>query len=103
MRFAKPLDAALVAELARTHDAIVTVEEGCVDGGAGSAVMQALADAELTVPVLVLGLPDVFIEHGDPAKLLAKCGLDAAGIEQSIVKRFGAAKPALVRTVASHH
>jgi len=96
MRFAKPLDAELVAELARTHDALVTVEEGCLPGGAGSAVMEALHVAGLKSPVLALGLPDTFIEHGDPAKLLAMCGLDAAGIEQAIVKRFGT-RPALVR------
>ncbi len=100
MRFAKPLDAALVADLARSHDALVTVEEGCLPGGAGSAVLEALAAAGLQTPVLTLGLPDRFIEHGDPAKLLALCGLDAAGIEQAILKRFGA-KPALVR-VANH-
>ncbi len=98
MRFAKPLDAALVAELARGHDALVTVEEGCLPGGAGSAVLEALAEAGLAVPVLTLGLPDRFIEHGDPAKLLAQCGLDAAGIEQAVVKRFGA-RPSLVRAV----
>ncbi len=100
MRFAKPLDVALVTDLARSHDAIVTVEEGCTMGGAGSAVLEALAGAGITVPVLTLGLPDTFIEHGDAGKLLALCGLDAAGIEQAIVKRFGA-KPALVRTAAS--
>ena len=101
MRFVKPLDVELVTELARTHDAIVTVEEGCLMGGAGSAVLEALAAARIMVPVLILGLPDEFIEHGDPAKLLAMCGLDAAGIEQSILKRFGS-KPALVRTAANH-
>ena len=100
MRFVKPLDAALVAELARTHDAIVTVEEGCKMGGAGSAVQEALAAAGIQTPVLMLGLPDEFIEHGDPAKLLAACGLDATGIEQSILKRFGS-KPALVRAAAN--
>jgi 1-deoxy-D-xylulose-5-phosphate synthase len=89
MRFAKPLDDALVLELARTHDAIVTVEEGCIMGGAGSAVLECLAAAGLAMPVLQLGLPDKFIEHGDPAKLLAMCGLDAAGIEAAIRKRFG--------------
>ncbi len=98
MRFAKPLDAELVADLARHHDALVTVEEGCTMGGAGSAVLEALAAAGLSTPVLTLGLPDVFVEHGDPAKLLVMCGLDAAGIEQAIIKRFGA-KPALVRAV----
>jgi 1-deoxy-D-xylulose-5-phosphate synthase len=100
MRFVKPLDVDLVAELARSHDAIVTVEEGCVMGGAGSAVLEALQTAGLEVPVLVLGLPDEFVEHGDPVKLLAMCGLDAAGIEQSILRRF-AAKPLLLRPVAN--
>jgi 1-deoxy-D-xylulose-5-phosphate synthase len=99
MRYVKPLDAELVAELARTHDALVTVEEGCLQGGAGSAVLEALQAARIEIPVLQLGLPDVFVEHGDPAKLLAACGLDAAGIEQSVLKRFGA-RPALVRPVA---
>ncbi len=101
MRFVKPLDVALVTELARSHDAIVTVEEGCAMGGAGSAVLEALQEAGLTTPVLVLGLPDEFVEHGDPAKLLAKCGLDAAGIEQAVLKRFGA-RPALVRPAVNH-
>lgn len=100
MRFVKPLDVALVTELARSHDAIVTVEEGCLMGGAGSAVQEALAAARVEVPVLTLGLPDEFIEHGDPAKLLSLCGLDAAGIEQSILKRFGA-RPALIRPAAN--
>jgi 1-deoxy-D-xylulose-5-phosphate synthase len=97
MRFAKPLDVALVTDLARRHDAIVTVEEGTILGGAGSAVLEALAAARIEIPVLTLGLPDAFVEHGDPAKLLAQCGLDASGIEQSIQRRFGAA-PALLRT-----
>ena len=101
MRFVKPLDVALVSELARTHDAIVTVEDGCVMGGAGSAVQEALAAAGVLIPVLSLGLPDVFVEHGDPAKLMAMCGLDAAGIEQSIQKRFGT-RPALVRAAVNH-
>jgi 1-deoxy-D-xylulose-5-phosphate synthase len=96
MRFAKPLDTALVIELARTHEALVTVEEGCLPGGAGSAVMEVLQAAGLANPVLALGLPDVFIEHGDPAKLLSLNGLDADGIARSIAQRFGA-RPALVR------
>ena len=101
MRFVKPLDVALVTEMARTHDAIVTVEEGCTMGGAGSAVLEALQAAGIQIPVLVLGLPDEFVEHGDPLKLLQLCGLDAAGIEQSILKRFGA-RPALVRPAVNH-
>ena len=94
MRFAKPLDTELVLQLARTHEALVTVEEGCLPGGAGAAVLECLAEAGLQVPVLTLGLPDRFVEHGDPAVLLAMCGLDAAGIEASIVKRFGS-RPSL--------
>jgi 1-deoxy-D-xylulose-5-phosphate synthase len=94
MRFAKPLDTELVLELARTHDGLVTVEEGCIMGGAGSAVLECLAAAGLAVPVLQLGLPDVFTEHGDPAKILTMCGLDAAGIEQAILQRYGS-RPSL--------
>jgi len=90
MRFIKPLDTELLLRLARTHEALVTVEEGCLSGGAGSAVLEALQAAGVNVPVLTLGLPDQFLEHGDPAKLMAMQGLDAAGIEQSILKRFGA-------------
>ena len=89
MRFAKPLDTALVAELARSHDALVTVEDGCLPGGAGSAVGEYLAAAGIVMPLLSLGLPDEFIEHGDPLKLMALLGLDTAGIEASIRKRFG--------------
>ena len=88
MRWAKPLDEALVRELAQGHDVLVTVEEGCIPGGAGAAVSEALAAAGITLPVLHLGLPDRFIEHGDPAKLLALQGLDAAGIERAIRQRF---------------
>ena len=88
MRFAKPLDEALLLEMARSHEAIVTVEEGCIAGGAGSAVGECLAAAGLALPLLHLGLPDHFIEHGDPARLLAQCGLDAAGLEQAIRRRF---------------
>jgi 1-deoxy-D-xylulose-5-phosphate synthase len=94
MRFVKPLDEELVLQLARSHEALVTVEEGCLMGGAGSAVLECLAAHGLAVPVLTLGLPDRFVEHGDPARLLALCGLDAAGIEASIVQRFGA-RPSL--------
>ena len=67
------------------------MEEGCLPGGAGSAVGECLAAAGVSVPLLHLGLPDEFIEHGDTAKLLALCGLDVAGIEQAITQRFGVA------------
>ncbi|WP_290870640.1 1-deoxy-D-xylulose-5-phosphate synthase [Aquabacterium sp.] len=90
MRFIKPLDVALVKQLAAEHDLIVTVEEGCVQGGAGSAVAETLAAAGIAKQLLILGLPDQFVEHGDPAKLLSLCGLDAAGIEQSVRTRLAA-------------
>ena len=90
MRWVKPLDMDLLRELARTHQALVTVEEGCLMGGAGSAVLEALQAEGLDLPVLQLGLSDTFIEHGDPAKLLAAEGLDAAGIERSVRVRFSA-------------
>lgn len=90
MRWAKPLDAALVLELAASHDALVTIEEGAVMGGAGSGVLEALQAAGVTRPVLQLGLRDEYAPHGDPARLLALQGLDAAGIEAAIVARFGA-------------
>jgi 1-deoxy-D-xylulose-5-phosphate synthase len=89
MRWAKPLDTELLLELARTHEALVTVEEGSIMGGAGSAVLEALNAAGIARPVLQLGLKDEYTVHGDPARLLALQGLDAAGIEASIQRRFG--------------
>ena len=86
MRWAKPLDIELLKQVAGNHEFLVTVEEGCTMGGAGSAVSEALHAAGLVKSLLILGLPDVFIEHGDPAKLLALLGLDAAGIEASITR-----------------
>ena len=96
MRFIKPLDTELLKRLAQTHDALVTVEEGAVMGGAGAAVAEALAAAGIVKPLLILGLPDRFIDHGDAAHLLAMCGLDAAGIAASIKQRFGKGEPRLV-------
>jgi 1-deoxy-D-xylulose-5-phosphate synthase len=96
MRFVKPLDLELVKQLARDHDYLVTVEEGCTMGGAGSAVAEALAAEGLVKPLLILGLPDRFIDHGDPALLLASVGLDAHGIGQSVRERFGIGEPRLV-------
>jgi len=84
MRFVKPLDDELVKQLANTHELIVTVEENVVMGGAGSAVNESLQRQGLGVPVLQLGLPDRYIEHGDPAVLLANCGLDGSGILRRI-------------------
>jgi len=78
-----------VLALARDHDLLVTVEENVVAGGAGSAVGEALAAAGREVPLLMLGLPDRFVDHGDPAFLLAHCGLDAQGIAAAIARRMG--------------
>ena len=89
MRFVKPIDAELVVWAAKTHDWLVTVEENVIAGGAGSAVAEVLAEQGLLIPLLQLGLPDEFVDHGDPALLLARCGLDAKGIAASINARFG--------------
>ena len=96
MRFIKPLDAALLKQLASAHEALVTVEEGAIMGGAGAAVAEALAAEGIVRPLLHLGLPDRFIDQGDTAQLLASCGLDAAGIAESVRKRFGKGEPRLV-------
>jgi 1-deoxy-D-xylulose-5-phosphate synthase len=90
MRWAKPLDTELLLEIASQHEALVTVEDGAVMGGAGSAVGEALAAAGVVKALMHLGLPDAFIEHGDPAKLMALQGLDAAGIRASVEGRFAA-------------
>jgi 1-deoxy-D-xylulose-5-phosphate synthase len=82
MRFVKPLDAEMVRQLAATHELIVTVEEHQIMGGAGSAVLEVLPEKHSKA--LLLGLPDRFIDHGDPATLLASVGLDADGILKSI-------------------
>ena len=88
MRWAKPLDVELLLQVAADHDALVTLEEGAIMGGAGSAVLEALSHAGVLRDVLQLGLPDEFIEHGDPVQLLALQGLDATGIERAIRARF---------------
>lgn len=84
MRFIKPLDDDLVASLAGSHDLLVTVEENTVMGGAGGAVTESLNSQRICVKVLQLGLPDVFVDQGDHAQMLADCGLDKNGIIQSV-------------------
>ena len=88
MRFVKPLDTQLIAELSASHDLLVTVEENAVMGGAGSAVNEWLQAEGINLPVLNLGLPDLYVEHAKPAEMLAECGLDAAGIENAIRTRL---------------
>nr|WP_187359940.1 1-deoxy-D-xylulose-5-phosphate synthase [Chitinolyticbacter meiyuanensis] len=89
MRFVKPLDIELVKQLAADHALLVTVEENAVMGGAGSAVLEALCAAGINVPVLQLGLPDGYVDHGEQKQLIADCGLDAAGIEAAVRQRLG--------------
>ncbi|MBF8722680.1 MULTISPECIES: 1-deoxy-D-xylulose-5-phosphate synthase [Pseudomonas] len=88
MRFVKPLDEALVLELAANHELLVTVEENAIMGGAGAAVSEFLAREAVLKPMLHLGLPDIYVEHAKPAQMLAECGLDAAGIEASVKARL---------------
>lgn len=89
MRFVKPIDENLLLELAQTHDGFVTIEEASVMGGAGSAVMETLSSNGVCLPVLQLGLPDEFIDHGDQKLLRSHAGLDEQGILASVQKRFG--------------
>jgi 1-deoxy-D-xylulose-5-phosphate synthase len=90
MRFVKPLDEELVKELAASHDLLVTVEENVVAGGAGSAVLETLERNAIRTPVLQLGLPDRFIDQGDPGIQLAAAGLNGEGIVKSIRERLAA-------------
>jgi len=94
MRFVKPLDEALLLELAATHSAFVTIEDNAIAGGAGSGVAECLAAHGLALPVLQLGLADGFLDHGSREELLAQAGLDAASIENAIRARFGTFMPA---------
>jgi len=96
MRFVKPLDEALIQELAKTHDAFVTLEDNAVAGGAGSAVAECLAAHGISLPILHIGLPDVYLEHGSREEVLTMAGLDLSSIRNAIRMRFptaGAMKP----------
>ncbi len=98
MRFVKPLDKTLLADLAANHDAWVTLEDNVIAGGAGSAVLEYLNHVGIIRPVLLLGLPDRFLEHASREQLLAQAGLDAESIETAILHRF----PAYRTMPASH-
>jgi 1-deoxy-D-xylulose-5-phosphate synthase len=100
MRFVKPLDEALVLELARSHAGLVTLEDNAIAGGAGSGVAELLNAHGIATPLLQLGLPDVYFEHASREELLAEAGLDAAGIERAIRARFGELLQALQRPAA---
>jgi 1-deoxy-D-xylulose-5-phosphate synthase len=101
MRFIKPLDEALVIEIAKRHRAIVTIEENAVMGGAGSAVGEVLAAHGVLVPLLQVGIPDRFIEHGSRDTCLAAAGLDLAGISASVERWWTVENPERVRSVRS--
>ena len=87
MRFVRPLDEELVLSLAERHELLVTVEENAIAGGAGSAVTEFLNSHDVSQPVLQIGLPDTFIDHGKHGELLSSCGLDAEGIKKAIEGR----------------
>ncbi len=93
MRWAKPLDTDMLLQMAASHECFVTLEDACVMGGAGSAVGEFMQKANILKPLLSLGLPDEFVEHGDPAKLMALHGLDVPGIQQSILQKWPASDP----------
>ena len=99
MRFVKPLDRALILELANSHEGIVTLEDNVVAGGAGSGVAELLAAEGIAMPILHLGLPDAFQHHASREDLLSEAGLDVAGIRAAILRRWPnlreAAKPPL--------
>jgi|TARA_R100000935_G_C2779974_1_gene141285 1-deoxy-D-xylulose-5-phosphate synthase len=88
MRFVKPLDEELILALAEKHDLLVTIEENAIAGGAGSAVTEFLNSRDVSQPVLQIGLPDTFIDHGKHGELLSSCGLDAEGIRHTIETRL---------------
>ena len=100
MRFIKPLDEALIKELLETHDLLVTLEENAIQGGAGSAVCEYLNSIYAQTPVLQLGLPDRFVNHGTHAELLTECGLDAMGINDAIKRRISQGLPSNRKTVS---
>jgi 1-deoxy-D-xylulose-5-phosphate synthase len=87
MRFIKPLDVELIAEIAGNHSLLVSIEENAIIGGAGSEIERVLAERGITVPLVRLGLPDRFIDHGDQGQLLAELGLDHEGIVRAVRAR----------------
>jgi 1-deoxy-D-xylulose-5-phosphate synthase len=82
------LDEELILALAEKHDLLVTIEENAIAGGAGSAVTEFLNSRDVSQPVLQIGLPDIFIDHGKHGELLSSCGLDAEGIRHTIETRL---------------
>jgi 1-deoxy-D-xylulose-5-phosphate synthase len=98
MRFVKPLDRALILELAKSHSGFVTLEDNVVAGGAGSGVAELLAAESVVMPILHLGLPDEFQHHASREDLLGEAGLDAAGIRAAVLRRW----PDLLAPIKAH-
>jgi len=88
MRFVKPLDEAIIRQMAANHDLLVTLEENCIAGGAGSAVLEFLSEEGISTPCLLIGLPDQFVEHAKPNELLSALGLNQSAIEEKIDRRL---------------
>ena len=101
MRFVKPLDEKLVVSLAKRHRAIITIEENAIMGGAGAGVGELLAAADIQLPVLHIGIPDRFIEHGTRETCLARAGLDLAGLSTSVENWWALQSQARIRSVSS--
>ncbi|WP_375416973.1 1-deoxy-D-xylulose-5-phosphate synthase [uncultured Hymenobacter sp.] len=89
LRFCKPLDEEMLRDVARRYRALITVEDGCLMGGFGSAVLEFLADQGLSLPLRRLGIPDRVVEHGTQDELYKECGFDAAGIAQAVREMSG--------------
>ncbi len=89
MRFVKPLDTELLTEIFKKFNTVVTVEDGTIHGGFGSAVLEFMAENNFNSRVKVLGIPDKFIEHGTPDDLYKECGIDTQGIVETVVDLLG--------------
>ncbi|MBA3706663.1 MAG: 1-deoxy-D-xylulose-5-phosphate synthase, partial [Bacteroidetes bacterium] len=92
MRFVKPLDEELLHEVFRKHSKVITVEDGCIVGGMGSAVLEFMADHNYNANVKRLGIPDKYIEHGEQKELYIECGYDADSIFKTVVEMVGVKK-----------
>ena len=97
MRFVKPLDRALLLDLARTHTGFVTLEDNAIMGGAGSAIAELLSSEGITMPIQHMGLPDAWLEHASREQVLAEAGLDLASARSALLKRW----PQLATTMSA--
>lgn len=86
MRFVKPLDEELLHKIFSRFNKIITVEDGCLPGGFGSAILEFMSDTHYSANVVRLGIPDKFIEHGEPSQLHTECGYDSESIKNAVIK-----------------